>query len=344
MLFKSAALGGLLAAGHAAALKIDDVHAVLRRSEDLDEVLRRDAGLLASLTQRQDANAADTAPLAALTPASGDASKADLQKWEEETRTACMQTLSNLNGQASNPSGIAVCYNVPFLDNSTGIFQAELRMYNVSAPVDPWQSVTAADVSMTLSYLGATVQAMNTNTSNTKREVGEARARARWSNGTLVERQTITTMTELKTLMYVGKINSNLMGPAMTQEALQPLLVPQIDLAARNPTTNADVTTTLSNKEARFVNGVFAQKADVNAPSNADPTAAAAASSAVVLAAPFVVPGTFLAFFPVGLVVTSLWALFFFLAVGLGTYGRIQFRDQYRRRMNAEKARNVRTI
>lgn len=217
MLFKSAALGGLLAAGHAAALKIGDVNAVLRRSEDLDEVLRRDAVLVASLTRRQDANAADTAPLAALTPASGDASKADLQKWEEETRTACMQTLSNLNGQASNPSGIAVCYNVPFLDNSTGIFQAELRMYNVSAPVDPWQSVTAADVSMTLSYLGATVQAMNTNTSNTKREVGDARASVRWSDGTLVERQTITTMTELKTLMYVGKINSNLMGPAMTQ-------------------------------------------------------------------------------------------------------------------------------
>lgn len=215
MLFKTVALGGLLAAGHVAAIKLGEINAVLRRSEDLEEVLRRDAGLLATLTQRQDANPADTAPLASLTPASGDASKADLQKWEEDTRAACMQTLGNLNGKASNPSGIAVCYNVPFLDNSTGVFQAELRMYNVSAPVDPWQSVTAADVSMTLSYLGATVQAMNMN--NTKREVSEARARARWSDGTLVQRQTISTMTELKTLMYVGKINSNLMGPAMTK-------------------------------------------------------------------------------------------------------------------------------
>ncbi|KAJ4315229.1 hypothetical protein N0V94_006047 [Neodidymelliopsis sp. IMI 364377] len=342
MLFKTTALIGLLTAGHAAAFKLGQVDTVLRRGQDLEEVLRRDAGLLATLTQRQDANAADTAPLASLTPASGDASKADLQKWEEQTRAACMQTLGNLNGQASNPSGIAVCYNVPFLDNSTGVFQAELRMYNVSAPVDPWQSVTAADVSMTLSYLGATVQAMNMN--NTKREVSEAQDRARRNGGTLVERQTITGMTELKTLMYVGKINSNLMGPAMTQDALQPLLVPQIDLAARNPTTNADVTTTLSNKEARFVNGVFAQKADANAPSNADPTAAAAATSAVFLAAPFVVPGTALAFFPIGLIVTSIWTGFFILAVGLGTYGRIQFRDQYRRRMNAEKARSVRTI
>lgn len=202
-------------AGHATAIKLGEINTVLQRGEDLEEVLRRDARLLATLTQRQDANAIDTAPLASLTPASGDASEANLQKWEEQTRTACMQTLGNLNGKASNPSGIAVCYNVPFLDNSTGVFQAELRMYNVSSPIDPWQSVTAADVSMTLSYLGATVQAMNIN--NTKREVGKAQARTTWSDGTLVERQTITSMTELKTLMYVGKINSNLMGPAMTQ-------------------------------------------------------------------------------------------------------------------------------
>lgn len=51
-----------------------------------------------------------------------------------------------------------------------------------------------------------------------------------------------------------------------------------------------------------------------------------------------------MAFFPIGLVVTSVWALFFFLAVGFGTYGRIQYRDQYRRRVRAEQARGVRTI
>lgn len=121
-----------------------------------------------------------------------------------------MRTLSNLNGQASNPSGIAVCYNLPFLDNTTGVFQAELRMYNVSAPIDPWVGVTAADVSMTLSYLGATVQNMQGNFA--KREVV-----ASISEGKLVERQDINGMTQLKVLMYVGRINENLMGSAMTQ-------------------------------------------------------------------------------------------------------------------------------
>jgi hypothetical protein len=210
MLFKNVLMGSLIAAGHAAAMRVPQINAVLRPGNDVEEVLRRDAELFATLTRRQDANAADTAPLASLTPASGDASDADLQKWDEETKQACMKTLGDLNGQASNPSGIAVCYNLPFFDKKTGVFQAELRMYNVSAPVDPWAGVTAADVSMTLSYLGATVQMMNMN--STKRDLsGGVR------DGMLVERQNIDTMTELKVLMYVGRLNKNLMGEAMTE-------------------------------------------------------------------------------------------------------------------------------
>ncbi|KAL6704909.1 hypothetical protein ACN47E_007454 [Coniothyrium glycines] len=341
MLFKVVLLSSLLAAGEAAVFKDSQASALLQRGDDVEELLRRDAGLMASLTRRQDANPADTAPLASLTPASGDASQADLAKWEEQTRAACMSTLGNLNGQASNPSGIAVCYNLPFLDTKTGVFQAELRMYNVSAPIDPWKGVTLGDVSMTLSYLGATVQNMAGNF--TKRDLSWPPIRVREPNdGLLVERQNIDSMTELKVLMYVGRVNSNLMGSAMTQKSLQPLLIPQIDLAARNPVSNQDVTTTLSSQEASFVNGVFAKAA--SGPSNADPQAAASATAAVQSAAPFIIPGTKLAFFPVGLLVTSIWALFFFLAVGFGTYGRIQYRDQYRRRVRAETARNVRTI
>lgn len=210
MLFKAALVGTLLAAGHATALKGRHVNALLQPGQDVEEVLRRDAELMATLTQRQDANSADTAPLASLTPASGDATNADQAKWEEQTSKACKAALGNLNGQASNPSGIAVCYNLPFLDKTTGVFQAELRMYNISAPIAPWVGVTAADVSMTLSYLGATVQAMQGNFS--KRAVGSIVAESQ-----IVERQQKTMMTELKVLMYVGRINSNLIGSAMTE-------------------------------------------------------------------------------------------------------------------------------
>lgn len=211
MIFQTALLGSLLLAGHASA-KVN-VNALLQRSNDIEDVLRRDANLVASLTRRQDANPAAQVPQISSTPASGDAAKADLEKWNADTQAACNNALGQLNGQATNPSGIAVCYNLPFLDNQTGVFQAELRMYNISAPIDPWKGVTAADISMALSYRGATVQSM-TGTFSKREAITWPPVR----DGMLVGRQDGGNgPQQLKVLMYVGKINSNLMGTAMTQ-------------------------------------------------------------------------------------------------------------------------------
>ena len=88
------------------------------------------------------------------------------------------------------------------------------------------------------------------------------------------------------------------------------------------------------------MNGVFAGSAT----STQSEGAAASASSLAAAVAPFKLPGTNLAFFPIGLVITCVWAGFFILAVGFGTIGRIQFREQYRRRVKTEAARGVRTI
>ncbi|KAF2472997.1 uncharacterized protein BDR25DRAFT_13109 [Lindgomyces ingoldianus] len=332
MILKTALLGGLLVASQASAT----VNALFQRGEDLEEQLRRDAdSMVATLTRRQDTSNTNPDPQISSTPQSGDAAKADLAAWETQTKQACQNALTQLNGQASNPSGIAVCYNLPFLDNTTGVFQAELRMYNISAPIDPWVGVTAADVSMTLSYLGATVQSMN-GTFMRREEVTWPPIR----DGLLVERQTSAAPQELKVLNYVGKINPNLMGSAMTQATLQPLLIPKIELSAQSPKSNQQVSATLSSQEASFVNGVFSKQATTTN----DPAAQASASAAVAKAAPFNLPGTNLAFFPTGLVITCIWTGGLFLAVGLGTVGRIQFREQYRRRMKREVASGMRTI
>lgn len=337
MLLNNALVGALMLAGCTSA-KTPTINALLRRSEDIENVLRRDADIMAGLTRRQ------APPQISTAPASGDAAKADLAKWEEQTKAACGTALTALNGQASNPSGIAVCYNLPFLDNQTGIFQAELRMYNISAPINPWVGVTASDVSMALSYLGATVQTMNgTFAKRDMTSVSFPPIKERTVNGMLVGRQTAAAPAELKVLMYVGKINSNLMGSAMTQATLQPLLIPTIELSAKNPTSGQDVKATLSSQEASFVNGVFAKQTTATP---TDAAALASASAAVISAAPFVVPGQTLdpRVTKAGLIVTLVWAVNFIGVVGLGTYGRIQFREQYRRRVKNEVARNMRTI
>ncbi|OCL12965.1 hypothetical protein AOQ84DRAFT_131423 [Glonium stellatum] len=361
MLFQNALVGTLLVAGQAVQVSagyhqrsvLDRASGLLRRSEGIDEHLRRHANdIVARLDRRQDASASATAsaPVVSTTPQSGDASKINLNAWETQTQTACENALAALNGQASNPSGMAVCYNLPFLDNTTGVFEAELRMYNISAPIAPWTGIASADVSLTLSYLGATVQAMNMTVFKRDSATTLSSSSAVMADGELVARQdgsgsggssVAAPSNQLKVLRYVGKINSNLMGSAMTQATLQPLLIPSIILTAPRPGTSSLITTTLSSTEASFVSGVFAS---ASAGSPTSPAAQASASAAVAAATPFVLPGTKLAFFPTGLVVTCVWTGGLALAVGLGTVGRVQFREQYRRRMKREGAVGVVTI
>jgi len=203
MVFRKALLlSGLLLAAQASASASPKI--AFQVSTDFESDLRRDAE--ASLERRQ----------LGLTPASGDAARLDLDAWNAQTRAACETALRPLNGQATNPSGLAVCYNLPFLDNRTGIFQAELRMYNISAPTGDWEGIVASDVSMTLSYLGATVQAVNVTSSGTvtKRD-GTLNLDLMRRGGPpsvdsmLVTRQNANAPVELKAIMYVGRLNSN---------------------------------------------------------------------------------------------------------------------------------------
>jgi hypothetical protein len=53
------------------------------------------------------------------------------------------------------------------------------------------------------------------------------------------------------------------------------------------------------------------------------------------------VPGLSLGVEPVGLVVTGIWAVIFATAVGLGTLGRIQSREQYRRQLKDQRDEGV---
>ena len=79
--------------------------------------------------------------------------------------------------------------------------------------------------------------------------------------------------------------------------------------------------TILSNQEASFVHGLFS-----------DRQTAASTGSAQAQPTQFVLPGTSLGIFPISLIITGTWAFIFIAAVGFGTFGRIQFRNAYRRR------------
>lgn len=92
-------------------------------------------------------------------------------KWDNNTDAACSLALSAMNGLASNPSGMAACYNVRDLNNITGSFQADLRLYRIAAPTDDWTHLKADGVNVALSYASATVNLKTTE--RKKREEAE---------------------------------------------------------------------------------------------------------------------------------------------------------------------------
>jgi hypothetical protein len=83
-------------------------------------------------------------------------------QWDTDTMAACITALTTLNGNAGNPSGLAVCYNLPWLDQSTGVFQADLRLFSISPPSGDFANIPPQNVQVGLSYNAASVSAVNT--------------------------------------------------------------------------------------------------------------------------------------------------------------------------------------
>jgi len=123
---------------------------------------------------------------------------------------------------------------------------------------------------------------------------------------------------------------------------MQPLLMPSIFVEATNP-SGMMLNASLSPMQASFVAGVFSMQTAITTDPKtilgnpAEQLAVAQAGSPT----PFVVPGLSLGVEPVGLVVTGIWTLVFTAAVGFGTLGRIQFREQYRRQLKAQRDEGV---
>lgn len=274
----------------------------------------------------------------------------NVTQWDEATTAACTTSLEALNGRPSNPSGMAVCYNLPFLNETTGIFQADLRLYTVGPPSGDFANIASQNVNVGLSYNGATVQAINA-TTMTKRD---EESLISWPRAELEKRQ--ANIPQLaQAYAFVGQVNRELLNtPGGTyvppylsfsissltnsSDSLQTVLVPTVTLTAMNATGQL-VNTTLSSQEATFVNGVFAAQVVPTKSQLAPPIQTLVVQSG----APFVVPGLNILIFPIGGVITGVWAVLFLGTVGYGTVGRMQFRDQFRRRtaraMKGEMAR-----
>lgn len=79
--------------------------------------------------------------------------------WNEETSEVCSKKLKDIT-KASNPVGLAVCYNIASFNRTNWSFFLDLRLYKVSAPDKDWETISN-DVEVVLTYEGAKLSEAN---------------------------------------------------------------------------------------------------------------------------------------------------------------------------------------
>ncbi|ESZ92861.1 hypothetical protein SBOR_6769 [Sclerotinia borealis F-4128] len=311
----------LLLAGHVSAGGVMDMTPVARR-DNKEEMLRR---YMDNIIEDRRRSITD----APVTTAATNISAANISDWNTQTEAACTQALDLLNGQATNPSGLAVCYNLPYADNSTGVFKADLRLYNVSAPTGTFANIPSQDVQVGLNYEGATVSAVDMSTLMAR---SEETSLISWPRAIQKRQSTDTTtgrtLTLVQSYAFVGQMNKEYIGMAMDSSTLEALLTPTVTLTGKN-VSGGTVSTVLNSNQASFVNGVFStQTAGVTKTVVQPPIQTLVVASE----SPFVLPGLNILIFPIGGIITGVWAILFIATLSWGTIGRIQFRDQFRSR------------
>jgi hypothetical protein len=135
-------------------------------------------------------------------------STVNITQWNENVLSSCTTQLQSLNGDAGNPSGMVACYNLPFWDNSTGVFHADLRLFMVSQPTGEFAGISAENVQVDLAYASANVQSVD-NAALRRREDAMSLMNPR---GEMGKRQAPTLS---QTYALYGKLNQEMLGMDM---------------------------------------------------------------------------------------------------------------------------------
>ncbi|OKL61732.1 hypothetical protein UA08_03065 [Talaromyces atroroseus] len=237
--------------------------------------------------------------------------------FNQSASTACANAVNNYTA-AINPSGLVACYNIAVWDNTTGVFQTDVRLYQKSAAIGSFEGLAPSDFSMSFSIPEATLSAPMMMTTNES-----------------VTADTPATGEFVLGFQNIGQMSKSLQFSKLTDSDLRALMIPSISLGATSP-SGGTVDTSLASDTLSYVAGEFTQP-DGTATNITTPEAITLSSPIIASASVFVLPGTHIKVYPVGLIITCIWAGLLFIAVGAGTIGRYQFRVNYRKRVQSSK-------
>ncbi len=169
----------------------------------MEEIAKRSIQLRSMVQARQNV---DTSSNISLNPDG----TINMTAWDAAANTACNIALSHLP-EASNPSGTCICYNLPALDNQTGTFEADLRLYQLSTPSGQFTGIPPQNIQVGLSYRGASVSPVSAQTA-AKKVVSKIATR----QDLLAPDAVNPNLRLLQTYLFVGQIDKDQLSPTMT--------------------------------------------------------------------------------------------------------------------------------
>ncbi len=199
---------------------IVDLTKVYHHDGSVNQKIRRDADAILNhaLYNQRDVIPPPTPvdPATAVTsPPTESASSDDPSTWENKTELTCRDALSKSKADSIDPSGMAACYNVRYFNNSTGVFQSELRFYRLSPPTGNWAALDSKGLSVGLSYKGASL-GLGGNMNNRKQDeglvFGAPMRKAPRQTMSLRRKSDTFSPEKLQGLTFVGKIHDEQMG------------------------------------------------------------------------------------------------------------------------------------
>lgn len=149
---------------------------------------------------------------------SNSSSTATSPRYEAAILTSCATALSLLAGAPESASGMSLCYNILSLNNSTGVFKSDLRLFKVSEPRDSWRNTTLKNVVPKVDWRGSGASLMggqgSSSIQNTSATGGASIAR-RKEDGKVRRRADVKGPVLMESYAFIGQINPEFLNRTM---------------------------------------------------------------------------------------------------------------------------------
>lgn len=186
----------------------DASKALFPSQSHVDETIRHAAD--AVLARALDGEPSMGVATPAVSPSTISARSDDSSTWEKDTELACRNALSKVNVSSISPSGMSACYNIRYFDNSTGVFQSELRFYRMALPAGDWTILDSTRMSIGITCKGAYLA--QADPSVRKRNDWEGRSLKVPRRIRPTRRSDISSPQSLQVLQLVGKLHDDQRG------------------------------------------------------------------------------------------------------------------------------------